>query len=127
MTAISTASSAKTPTAKPAGRLYPGWPSRIIIGLALAAVVVIRVWMRLDDPPRPFNDVAFGNLVSFGLVCLAALTAWIWLSFFSGHSPLVKLLVRLAPALPLIVFAPYVGVLRLEGFDGDMRPTFVPR
>src|SRR5262245_46574649 len=107
--------------------LFPGWIVRSIIGLALLAIVVMRLLMRLEDPPRPFSDVAFCNIMTLVLGFIAALTAWIWISFRSALPPLVKLLVRLSPVVLVALFAPFVGLLRLEEVNGDMIPRFVPR
>lgn len=100
---------------------------RIVIGAALAAIVAVRLLMRLDEPPWPLNDVAKGNLITLILGFIALLTAWIWLSFRSGYPRLMRLLVGLSPLVPIVLFAPLIGVLRLKEVNGDMLPTFVPR
>lgn len=89
--------------------------------------MVIRTLMRLNDPPWPCNDAALCNLMTLVLGFIAAVTAWIWVSFRSGLPRLVRLLTTLAPAVPLLIFAPYIGILRLEEVTGDMVPRFAWR
>jgi len=103
--------------------LTPRLPGRIIIGVALTAIVVTRVLMRLEEPPRPFNDVALCNLVTMGLGFIILLTLWGWFSFRSTYPRLVRLLGLLSPIVPIVIFAPGVGVLRVEEVNGDMIPT----
>src|SRR5262245_13110738 len=114
-------------TPKPFRSLTPRLPGRIIIGIALTAIVVIRMLMRLEEPPRPFNDVALCNLVTGGLGFIILLTLWGWFSFRSTYPRLVRLLGFLSPIVPIIIFAPVVGLLRVEEVNGDMIPRFAFR
>jgi outer membrane protein assembly factor BamB len=119
-----TTAPAPTVSARP---LFPGWPVRIILALAIGAIAALRLSMRLEDPIWPSNDIGLANILTLILAFIAALTAWIWFSFFSGLPRLARLLVLLSPLALVVLFAPYVGLLRLKEVNGDMEPTFVPR
>ena len=116
-----------SPPLAPARPLFPGWVVRIIIALALIVVFLARTLPGLNDPPLPFNDPAVCNLLTLIFSFIAMLTAWIWISFLSGYPLLFRRAVFYAAALPALLFAPYVGVLRLVEVTGDMRPRFAPR
>jgi outer membrane protein assembly factor BamB len=112
---------------KPRGPIFPGWPVRIIVALAIGMIVVVRSLMRIDEPPRPLNDVAFGNLMTLILGFIAILTIWIWMCFRSGWPRLVRLLALVSPLVPILIFMPYLGLLKLEEVNGDMLPRFALR
>jgi len=107
--------------------LFPGWIVRTIIALALIVVLLARTLPRLNDPPLPFNDPAVCNLLTLIFSFIALLTGWIWISFLSGYPLVIRRVVFSAAIVPVLLFAPYVGLLRLEEVTGDMRPRFAPR
>jgi outer membrane protein assembly factor BamB len=74
-----------------------------------------------------FNAPAMCNLFTLIFSFIAVLTAWIWISFRSGYPLLIRRAVFYAAVLPVLLFAPYVGALRLVEVTGDMRPRFAPR
>ncbi len=115
------------PATAPTRPIFPGWPVRIIVALAISLIVVIRSLMRIEEPPRPLNDVAFGNLMTLILGFIAILTIWIWMCFRSGWPRLVRLLALASPLVPILLFMPYLGLLRLEEVNGDMLPRFALR
>jgi len=108
-------------------KLFPGWIVRTIVALALVVVILSRVLPQLEYPPWPFGDPAVCNLLTLIFSFIALLTAWIWMTFVSGYPLPVRRVVFYSAFVPVIVFAPYFGVLRLEEVDGNMRPRFVPR
>jgi outer membrane protein assembly factor BamB len=115
----------KTPAARASNRLaLPGLTSRLVIGGALAMIVLIRILARLDDPPQPFHDPAHRNIATLIFGFVALLTTWIWLCFQSGLAPWIR---RTAAVGSLIVVAGLVAALRYEEVDGSMMPRFVPR
>jgi outer membrane protein assembly factor BamB len=112
-------------TAPPLSRLaFPGWSTRLVVGGALVAIVLIRLLGRLDDPPQPFHDPAHRNIATliFGFVALS--TGWIWLCFQSGLAPMVR---RTALVVSLFVALGLVVAFRYEEVDGSLMPRFVPR
>ena len=86
----------------------------------------MRLLMRLEEPPRPFNDVATCNLITLGLGFIAVLTAWVWVTFRSGFRGWCACSCSSARSCRSSC-SPLVGVLRLEEVNGDMVPRFAFR
>jgi outer membrane protein assembly factor BamB len=118
------AATAAEPTSAPVRQLFPGWTSRLVIAAALAIVLLMRLFLRLDDAPWPFNDPAVCNIVTVVFSFVAILTFWIWVCFLSGLPLLVRRLVLIGS---LIVVGGFFLLFRLEEFTGSMIPRFVPR
>lgn len=108
-------------------RLFPGWIVRAIVAISLLVVALARALPLLSDPPLPFNDPAVCNLFTLIFTFIALVTVWIWISYLSGYALRWRRIAFYLPAVPLILFAPFVGILRLEEVTGDMRPRFVLR
>src|SRR5438034_1743348 len=92
-------------------RLFPGWPARIVIVLMLTAVLAVRLLGRLEYPPWPLNDSALCNLLQVALLFVALLTAWAWICFRSGYPLVVRRVVFGAALIPLVLFAPFIGLM----------------
>ena len=94
-------------------RAPPPWLVLVLVA-ALASVF----WMKLGDP---LGDRGLANALSFIVLALAGVSAWLWLVLFSAHLPRVRVSIGLGT---LAVLAAAATTLRIEGFSGTLIPTF---
>jgi outer membrane protein assembly factor BamB len=115
---------------EPIRPLFPGWISRLIIGVTLAFVVAIRLIGHTDDPPVPLNDPAIRNLLTLVFSFVAGLTAWIWFCFRSAYARAARMGMLFGT---LVVIAGSILTLSVVGFSrvlqvsGSMVPQWAPR
>jgi outer membrane protein assembly factor BamB len=104
--------------------LFPGWIVRAIVAVALVVVVVCRVLPRLPDPPFPWNDQAFANLLGLGFALLGIMALWVWFCFFSGHGLGLRLVAFFGVLAAVLSF---FAIFRLKEFSGTMVARFESR
>jgi outer membrane protein assembly factor BamB len=105
-------------------RLFPGWPTRIIIALMLLVVLLVQVMRRGVDPPPPFDDPAKCNLMTIAATLVSLITIWVWACFFSGLGALVQ---RLLIVGTLVVIVAFFTAFRFVEVTGNMIPRYEPR
>lgn len=105
-------------------RLYPGWIARLVIGVALSVVLIVRLLGWINDPPRPLHDPAIVNLLTliFGFVAVA--TAWTWFVFLSGYSVAVR---RWTLGGTVVLVLAGLATFRIVEVTGSMVPSFAVR
>jgi outer membrane protein assembly factor BamB len=103
---------------------YPPLVGRIVIGLSLVIVVLMRVLPNLESSPWPWTDLALCNILTLVFGGIAFFTLLIWFCFRSGYTRLVRMLVLMATLGSAAIF---FALFRLAEVDGNMVPRFEPR
>jgi outer membrane protein assembly factor BamB len=110
----------------------PGWsgsfwpPISVVLAicLLLAVIPLVQTYVEEIEATVGMFDGAVANIVSLIASFLAFMVAYIWLCWFSGFTFRAR---RMAFAIPLALVALALALLRFEGVDGYMKPTFAFR
>ena len=105
-------------------RLFPGWIARLIIGVTLCVVVMVRLLGRTNDPPFPLHDPAIVNLLTLIFGFVSAATAWVWFVFFSAYSIGARRWTFVGTLVAVVIA---IGMFRLVEVTGSMVPSFAVR
>lgn len=111
------------PQLGPTPRPIPLW-LRWTAAVALGGVVAVRAAGSIGDPPRPLNDSAVRNILSWVGLFVALASVWFWVSFRSGYPGWVR---RLVLVLPIAGAALFLTLFRFVEVTGGMVPRFAWR
>lgn len=114
---------AKSSRARGRSYLPPLWATLPTVGF-LGLIPLLQIYVTEIEDVIGMFDGAVANIASTFLTILALGTIHVWFCWFSAYPPLAR---RVAFVLPMVVICLAIATLRFEGFDGYMKPTFVPR
>jgi outer membrane protein assembly factor BamB len=97
---------------------------RWIVAVALGGVVAVRLAGNLGDPPRPLNDSAVRNILTWVGLFVAVASAWFWVSFRSSYARWFRRLVLVAPVAGVLL---WLTLFRIVEVSGDLAPRFAWR
>ncbi|QDU30450.1 Quinohemoprotein alcohol dehydrogenase ADH IIB precursor [Anatilimnocola aggregata] len=105
-------------------RQFPPIGTCLTVLICLTLIPLVQIYVEEIASVVKVFDGAVANIVSLILAFIAFMTLWIWFCWKSAYSFGSRRAVFAAPLAGVLMA---VALLRFEGVDGYMKPTFVPR